>query len=1007
MPLIRSRGRLVMAVVLAACAIAPPVHAQGSGAIAGVVVSERTGAPLGDAQVTAANHAGVVTTDGAGRFRVTGLPASGTVEITVRRLGYSPRTVTGTIGQTDLRIALAERALELGGVVVTGTAGVTEKRAIGNAVSTVNASEIVSTQPIRSFQDLLVGRASGVSVVGSSGQVGTGSRIRVRGASSLSLNNNPLIFVDGVRVDNTQASGPTTQGFGSQSISRWNDFSPDDIESIEVIKGPAAATLYGTEAAAGVLQIITKRGAASRPVWNVTLRSGGNWVPDWRTRFADNYGTVPRVGGGLDTVSISTKQLNDSLRANFGRDIFETGQLQGLNLSVGGGTPTLRYYLGVGYEENQGAEPVNRLNRSNVRLNLTAAPNDKFEVSSSMGYTTGRTYLPYEAGGGGATWGTYFSSPSFLYSGVNPGNLQLGFRSGPPDIYYQAYNNFQDADRFTGSITVAHKPIRWLNHRMIVGLDRLAEDNQSLSPRNDFIGSQYAAFSGLAAPTNGSMAVQTRDVLVTTVDYLANVDFQVSGDWRSVSSAGGQFFGRKSLFRSVSAQGFPAAGLTSLAAAAIRDIGGDELFENNTVGAFIQQQMIWNDRLYITGAMRADDNSAFGTNFDVVTYPKLSASYVLSEEPAVPMPTWVNDLRVRAAYGGSGQQPGAFDAVRTYSAVGGFLTPANAGNPDLGPERSLELELGLDAGLLDDRLSVELTYFNGTTRDAILARLAPPSAGFPGTQFFNAGQVDRSGLEWLFRYQPVSTENVTLDLTLSGSSLGYEIVSLGTGTDVVSLASNIEHRVGYAPGAWWDRRIVSADYDPATNAVSNVMCDDGNGGSVACATAPRVFLGNTIPTREGSFGIAGTFFRNWRVNVFFDYRGGYKKLDGNDRVRCSLFNLCHINYYAPQGGYEPELIAAHRGGTAYTHHLIHDASFTRLRELSVTYTLPPLLTNTLRTTRADVTLAGRNLALWTKFPGIEPEASFNGGTRGGSYGQWEQNVLPQLRSFVVTVNLNY
>ena len=252
----------------------------------------------------------------------------------MRRIGFLPRTLGATIGDANVRIALSERAMELTSGVVTGTAGVAEKRAIGNAVSTVNAAEVVATQPVNSFQELLNGRAAGVSIVASSGQVGTGSRIRVRGASSLSLSNDPLIYVDGVRVDNTQASGPSNQGFGSASISRWNDFNPDDIESIEVIKGPAAATLYGTEASNGVIQIITKKGAAGRPVWSLTARGGSSWVPNWLNRFDDNYGTVPRAGSAtaLDTVSISTRQLNDSLNARYGNDVFTSGQLQDIQM---------------------------------------------------------------------------------------------------------------------------------------------------------------------------------------------------------------------------------------------------------------------------------------------------------------------------------------------------------------------------------------------------------------------------------------------------------------------------------------------------------------------------------------------------------------------------------------------------------------------------------------------------------------------------------------------------
>jgi TonB-linked SusC/RagA family outer membrane protein len=1001
------RGRRSLVAAFLLTTFASTALAQGSGTIAGRVVSERTGAAIPEAQVAVADQRAAAVTDANGVFRLIGLSGSGTVSVTVRRLGYSPRTQPIEIGNMEVRIVLADRAMELGGVVVTGTAGVTEKRALGNAVTTISAADVVATRALHSFQDLLTGRASGVSVVASSGQVGTGSRIRVRGASSLSLNNNPLIYVDGVRVDNTQASGPSVQAFGSASISRWNDFNPDDIESVEVIKGPAAATLYGTEAAAGVIQIITKKGTAGRASWNAVWRVGGNWVPDWETRFPDNFGTIPLGAGVLDTVSISTRQLNDSLQSRFGRDIFETGLMQDMQVSVSGGTPALRYYVGVGYEKNQGAEPVNRLTRYNMRLNLSAAPSPAWDVSSAVGFTSGRTYLPYEAGGGGATWGTYFSSPSFLYLGTAPNNPQLGFRSGPPDIYYDAYNNFQDADRFTGSLTFTNRPRPWLNHRLIVGIDRLSEDNQSLSPRNDFIGTTYAAFSGLAGPTFGSVGISTREVAMHSFDYLANVDLQVTPAWRSVSSIGGQFYGRTSLSRSASGSGFPSAGLTSLAAAAIRTIGTDELFETASVGGFIQQQAIWHDRLYLTAAMRADDNSAFGANFDVVKYPKLSASYVLSEEPRLKLPDWVNDLRVRAAFGGSGQQPGAFDAIRTYTAVAGFLTPLNAGNPDLGPEKSLETEIGFDAGLLDDKLGLEVTFFSGVTRDAILSRLAPPSAGFPGDQLFNAGRVDRFGLEWLLRYRVLDRPEVWADFTMSGSTLKQEIKSLGGGTNVVAVTSNVQHVVGYSPGAWWDKRIVSADYNPTTHLATNLQCDDGNGGVMPCATAPRVWLGNSVPTREGSYGLTVGFLRDFTVSAMIDYRGGYKKLDGNYRARCGAFSLCRELWFPDDPQYPRELIAAVQGGTTYTYHLIKDASFTRFRELSLTYNAPATIARALRAAGASITISGRNLALWTDYPGVEPEASFNSGTRGGAYGQWEQNVTPQLRQFVTTFNLRY
>jgi TonB-linked SusC/RagA family outer membrane protein len=987
----------------------PPARAAAQpGVVAGTVVAEGSQRPLSDAQVVVEGTTLGAATDASGRFRITGVTGTD-VRVTARRIGFRPVTIDARVGQTDVRIALPERALELSQVVVTGTAGVAEKRAIGNAVSSIQASQLTTTQPIRNFQDLLTGRASGVSVIGSSGQVGTGSRIRIRGASSLSLTNDPLIYVDGIRVDNQQASGPTNQAFGSASVSRWNDFDPDDIESIEVIKGPAAATLYGTEASNGVIQIITKKGTAGRNAWNVAARLGANWLPGWRGGYGyTNYGTVPRAGSttALDTVSITMAQLNDSLNATFGHDIFRTGALRDFTAGVSGGTSGLRYFVSLNREENEGVERVNRLNRTAYRANLTASPSSAFDVTAALAYTSGRTYLPYEAGGGGATWASFFSSPTFLYNGRAAGNPQLGFRSGPPDIYYQAYNIYQDADRFTGSLQVTNRPASWLDHRLILGVDRLIEDNQDQTPRNDPLANRYASFSGAGGTTQGSLFVSTRDADNLTADYALNARYDLGAGWNGVTSAGGQYYGRRTRVRAASASGFPASGILALSAGTIQALGQDDIFDNNTLGGFVQQQVIWNDRLFLTGAVRYDDNSAFGTDYPAVVYPKVSASYVLSEEPGLGIPAVFNTLRVRGAFGGSGLQPGAFDAIRTYQAGGGFLTPSNAGNPDLGPEKAYELELGLDGGVFDDRYGFELTYYRGSTRDAILSRTAAPSNGFPGLQLFNAGRVDRDGFEWVLRAQPVRGERFTLDLGLNGSVNNYEIESLGEGTSAVSLSSNIQHVVGYAPGAWWDRRIVAADYDATTRCATNLRCDDGRGGTVDCATAPRVFLGNSVPTTEGSLSAGASLLRDFRVNAFFDYRGGYKKLDGNLRVRCGAFALCRDLYY-PDEVADKAYLAAVQAGTAYTFHLIKDARFVRFRELSVTYTLHRALAERIRSSSAAITVAGRNLALWTKYPGLEPEASFNGGTRGGAFGQWEQNVLPQTRSLVATFNLSF
>lgn len=975
--------RLRVACACLALALPVPVLAQ-QGTLAGIVVTEQSLQPLPNVQVSVEGTTLGAVTDAGGRFRIVGITGT-EVTLVARRIGYQPATRRVTVGAEDIRLSMAARAIELDQVIVTGTAGATEKRTIGNAVSQIDAAEVTATQPIPNVQSLLQGRAAGVAILPSSGQVGSGGKIRIRGASSLSLSNEPLIYVDGVRVDNAQASGPTSQAFGSRPISRWNDFNPDDIESIEIIKGPAAATLYGTEASNGVIQIITKRGTQGRGSWNFTTRQGTNAFADPEGRLWENYWRNPATG---NVETIDMVELENSR----GTPIFRTGRLQDYNVSVSAGSPLFRYYVGGGTQTNQGAERNNDERRASARANLTLTPSERWDVSANLGYTTGRTNIGFEAGGGGTTWTTYFATPR------NLNTPKRGFFSGTPESYYRAFQVFQDVDRFTGSLVLNHRPAAWLTQRLTFGTDQLAEDNQEIAQKNDELA---VYFSDLGEPTNGYMDVSTRSVTYNTLDYGATANLALGEAVTSATSFGAQYYARTIVRRSAYGEGFPATGLKSLSSLSTMALYEDDRIPNNTVGLYMQEQVGFNNRLFLTAALRGDDNSAFGRNYKAAYYPKASASWVVSEEPFWRVPL-ANSLKLRAAYGQSGQQPLAFAAERTFlPGGGGTVTPGAVGNPDLGPERSTELELGFDAGFLRDRLGVEFTMFTGNTRDAILERRVAPSTGFSGTQYFNAGRVKKSGLELLLRGTPFSMEAAALDLSLSLSRNSNEIVSLGE-TNRITAAPLVEHRVGFPVGSWYGKKILSAQLD-AMGKATNVMCADESGGSVSCGSAPLVYLGNTTPKAEGAFTAGLTVFRNLRLNTLVDFKSGYKKLDGNRRVRCNLFSQCRINYFPQE--FDPRQVAEAQGGTSYATFLITDASYTKLREVSATFTLPADWASLARLSRASVSLAGRNLYTWTGYQGLEPEATFNGGGRG--FGQWEQNVMPQLMQFVATFNLTF
>ena len=966
-------------------AVPPQWVAAQAGPIAGTVTDRGTGQPIASAVITVVGTTRRTLTDPGGRFQFTDVPGT-TAVLQVRVIGYRTAEDTVDVGDSSVRITLEQRALDLSRVVVTGIPQATERRQIGNAISLVDAAKITETTPVNDFQSLLNGRVAGVLIQPATGAVGSGSRIRIRGASSFSLSSQPLVYVDGVRVNADFASGPTNQDFGSSSISRFNDFNPDQIESIEVVKGPAATTLYGTEASNGVIQIITKHGDTSPARWNFILRQGVDYFANPEGRFPTNY----QVDTAGNLLSINFRDLE----AQVG-DIFRNGHISDYQASVSGGSNTVKYFVAGGTELQGGAEPSNDLRHSNGRANVTVTPSEKVTISANMGYVSGPTDLSCEAGCGGRMFTTVFMNP------LNLGTFRKGFHSGLPVAYDQEYHFSQSLDRFTGSLQLQHRPVKWFSHRITFGVDRTRELNQLYQPLIDslqlFFGSDAL---GYIARTN-------RAVDNTTVDYAATATFDLSPTLRSNSSAGLQFY--HTLIDTAFADGqfFPAPGLSSIDATTGPRSNAGGLEETKSIGAYGQEQIAWRDRVFVTAGLRVDDQSTFGANFNRVYYPKASVSWVMTDESFWKW-SFVNQLRLRAAYGASGKAPVYNAAVRTYVPATGpgdapGVTPQNIGNAKLGPERGKEIELGFDAGLWNDRLGLEFTYYRKRTTDEILQRDVAPSIGFSGQQYFNAGAVLNQGIELLVHGRPYSRGPVTVDLTFNLATNNNKIESLLPGVTSVSPGTFLLHKVGYPVGSWFAKRVVSAQLDGAGNAI-NVLCDDGNGGGVACASAPVVYLGRTIPNVEGAFSPSVTLWNRLRVEGLFDFKTGYKKLDGNTRVRCTIFIRCIENFRPLQGN--PITVAEIQTG-GIPDFYINDAKFMKLRQLTASYTLPEQWVEKIGASRAIVSLTGRNLFTWTSYPGLEPEAMFLGGSRGGNFSAWEQADLPQLEQWVFTVNLSY
>jgi TonB-dependent SusC/RagA subfamily outer membrane receptor len=765
---------------------------------------------------------------------------------------------------------------------------------------------------------------------------------------------------------------------------------PQDIESIEVIRGPAAATLYGTQASSGVIQIITKRGKAGQTRFGVQVRQGASWFNDAAER-------IPVPHGIRDGQIVATNFVAEEAAA--GTPVFRTGRLQEYLVSISGGTDAVRYYSSIEAQRNEGVIPVNTSDRINGRLNLTIRPNDKFDVDFGLGINRGSTGL-YHA--------LYFGS--FVYGQPAFRNTaSRGFLVAPVDAFANVYNYDQGLDRYQASMTVSHRPTSWLSHRLSAGQDLTDQSLEILIP---VVPAKYTPFFS-ATFNQGSKSIERVKTLLNTVDYSATATFRPKKRLGSSTSVGFQYYRTKVDGQALSGQQFPAPGVTTVSGTSIRT-SSEASVEDVTVGLYAQQQFSWNDRLFLTGAIRADDNSAFGADFDLVSYPKVSASWVISEEPF-----WkfglVNSLKLRGAYGESGQQPAAFAAIRTFSPIAGegdapAGTPQSPGNAELGPERGREIELGFEASLLDDRIGVDFTFYNRTTRDAILQRSVAPSSGYSGSQFINAGVVNNRGFELSLRGRPLSSRKVAWDLGLNLSKNRNRLEELGI--DAAFLAVGFipnRHQEGFPLDSYFRKRIVSADL--VNGRAANILCDGGTGfqgvmpggAAVPCASAPFLYVGKPYHDWNGSVTSALTLSNRLTLGTVLDFRAGGQMFESLHWWNCSSL-LNHEILFYPERYDVKQVAECQTGLDVIGTTRIQDNGYTKLRELSLNYVLPEKLSRKLGSRRAMITVAGRNLYTWTDYDGLDPETFTSVNWLLSTH---TELVLPLPRTFMATVNVEF
>jgi TonB-linked SusC/RagA family outer membrane protein len=998
-------------------------QAATTGTIGGQVMSAEGQAIVG-AQVSVVGTMRVAVTDQQGRYTINAVPV-GAQRVRARMLGYAPsdQPATVTAGSTTaVNFQLTQSALQVGAIVITATGIEQQQREIGSSIGVIDMAE-VPMAAITNTAQLIQGRVAGAVVLPSSGVSGTGSRIRIRGNNSMSLSNAPLIIVDGVRVESSENS--LGFGVGGQAPSRLNDLNPEDIETVEVLKGPSASALYGTAAANGVIQVTTRKGKAGAPALRVWSEFGH--LDQTATFPVNTYATGPTVTAtnpnrGIDRCDIVrlaigrtptgtqvgctgiTQTYTFSPLTDTATNPFQYGRRSSMGASMSGGSEVATYYVSGGVERESGVLPQNQVRRNRVQANSSGHFGPAFKVSSTISYLDNNTELPISDN---ASFGIL---PMGLYGSAQPAAIetQKGFQSDPQFFY--DWKTTQKYSRLTGSMNGDYRPLSWLSANATIGLDRYGREEVNRLPRN----TAYTVFGSVY--THGFIQDFTYDIWDLTTNASATANARITNDLASTTAVGTSYLRER--FHQIYAFGADLTpGVeTSLAGAASDFDAGEANAVNATVSAYVQQQFSWRDRLFFNGAARGDQNTAFGTNIGWIWYPSVSGSWIVSDESFFPKPKGLDMLRLRAAYGQSGLRPGPTDALQSFgssvAAVAGAGGIADApaivfgsiGNPELKPERSSELEAGFETSWVGNRVGLDFSYFSKHSTNALVSKPLPLSIGSSGSRFENLGRVDNTGYEITLRTLPIRTRSMTWELNFAGSTTKNELVDIGRdaqGNKIKPIifgftALSQRHQEGYPLGTYFSFPIDSFADKNADGLLSP--------SEVFVNRDTVKAYGNPFPKRELTTTTNLTF-RDWlKVYALLGYSGGHQLFNFTHANRCdvAVSNCAELYDKTTPLATQANIVAMRQYG-AYGG-FVEDADFFKLREVALTFGLPRRFASRIRANALSLTLAGRNLKTWTDYTGLDPEVSSQGQA---NFTTVELGTLPPNRMFMIRFDANF
>ena len=977
--------------------LTPGIALAQTGSLSGTITDSESGDPLPGANIIVVELGSGAATDIDGNYTITGIPVgSYTVRTTFIGFKSDEQAYSISAGQNTLDVALAPDYTGLEEVVVTGIASATSKARAEVAVSRVDATKLQEQNAYQDLSQLLAGKVAGVSVQPSSGNVAGGIRFVMRSGTGLNGSGQPVIYIDGVRIDNSQVTG---EGVGGQGLGMLANINPEDIASIDILKGPAGAALYGTSGSNGVVLITTKRG-----------QLGGAGVVPFNVNYKGTFGQNQQYED-YDIITASTPETANSF--------FRDGQIAEHALSVSGGSDVVRYFTSYNKRLEEGHINNNRQDRQSFRANFEAYPMDKVTIRAQTGYTLNEVDRPQNDNNiFGYLGNTLLASSPFIFT---------------DSTAIQDLTNVSRIARFLGSMDVEYQPIRNLRFRASVGFDGTDLRNDETYPSN-------LSYSGRV---NGERNIFNRRNEQYSYDFNARYSYNLTSSIEATSIVGGQAFNRINRNSDVTKQNFSTELITNVGAGA-DFISADEFFlHTREAGLYSQQEFAYGNKLFVTLGLRRDFASTVGLNAPAIWYPK--ASFALRLDQIVSLPSQLDFLKFRAAYGETGQLPGLLDGsfLRWAAEPSGYGAGAVLnfiGNTEIEPERIREIELGLEAELFGN-VGVDLTYYLQKAKNSIIDFENVPSSGQTASDVpFNVGESEGWGIEAQLTAAPIRTRNWGFDFGLIWNYADNEVQDLGGAQPIFSGFDTQVIKEGLPRDAFftWSTRATFNDDGSYAGAELTTTDTDGDG------EADRALFGIPYPDHSGSFTANFRFLKNFNLSALLDWQLGLNVFnntalfrrrfgahvprnqalvqigqneacdffcDGDDNIKPEFAGLDLEERAVGSDGYRAaaEVVAGTEftvGGVETDGNWIEQADFLKLREVSLRYDFTDLLRRAnlnsyLRS--LSVTVSARNLWFTSDYSGPEPEVNFTGArssTRSSDF-----LTLPQPRVIYFTVNV--